>query len=142
MKSLIVLISLLVLAFVALPTPALTLEEAKAYIAAHPDQAAQDIVDWDTVQRSTLSFTFPDFAAIVQKDKSVDIVAASKLGISIGGGLLMYEVTWPSLHYPDLVKCTPGKWDWVRPAFWGCAAGIAIVGTAAILVSVFVHPMP
>jgi len=133
MKSLIVLLSILILCFVALPVSSLTLEEAKAYMEAHPDQAAQDIVDWDTVQRSTLSFTFPDFAAIVRKDKSVDIVAADKIGVSIGG-LLLYDVTWPPLHYPDLVKCTPGPWDWVKPAGIGFGVGAVATGLIVLIV--------
>jgi hypothetical protein len=142
MRCRIVLISIVLLLVSAFFVSGLTIEEAKTYIAAHPDQAAQDIVDWDTVQHSTLTFLWPNFAAVVKKDKSVDIIPDNPIGITIAGGLLAYDVKMPPLHYPDLAQCSPGKWDWVQPAFWGCVTGAAVVGVAAVLISVFVHPMP
>jgi hypothetical protein len=142
MKSRIALISIVLLLISAFFVSALTLEEAKAWIVNHPEQAAQDIVDWDTVQQAKPSFVFPDFAAIVMKDRSVDIVPADKLKITIAGSLLAYDVTFPPLHYPELYKCEPGKWAWVQPTFWGFATGATIVTVAWVLITVFAHPMP
>jgi len=138
MKSLIALISLVLLLVSASFASALTLEEAKTYIAAHPDQAAQDIVDWDTVQHSTPSFIWPNFAAIVMKDKSVNIIPDNPIEITIGGSLLMYEVTMPPLRYPDLAKCTPGQWDWVKPGLIGASIGIGVGALAVLLIEALV----
>jgi len=141
MRCRIALISFVLLLVSAFFVSALTLEEAKAYIAAHPDQAAQDIVDWDAVQHSTLSFAWPNFAAVIMKDKSVDIIPDNPIGITIAGGLLAYNVTMPPLHYPDLAKCTPGKWDWVKPGLIGASIGVGVGVIAVILIEALVpHP--
>jgi hypothetical protein len=137
MKFRIVLTSLVLLLVSASFASALTLEQAKAYIVAHPDQAAQDIVNWDTVQHANPFFLFPEFAAVVLQDGGVNIIPTDKLKITIAEPLLMYDITIPPLHYPGLFKCQPGPFDWIAPAVIGTGVGIGLGALAVILIYSF-----
>jgi hypothetical protein len=129
MKSLTVALCFLLLAVLAAGAEyrPLTLEEARQYMALHPDQAAADIVKLDTVEHATgsaVTVTVPPLVlAVAGRDAALSW--AGPLDISIAGGALHYQGTPAPVLFKDVVPVT--AW-WEKP-FWtatGALAGVIL----------------
>jgi hypothetical protein len=98
----------------------LTLEEARAYVAAHPEDAALDVVALDTIELAVPTVRLPLTVLTVTDDVAV-VTYAGPIVVDVAGGRLLYEVRLPEVR----VRIAP------RGFPWGTVVVAVVVAAAA-----------
>jgi len=108
---------------------ALSVDEARLYMAAHPEEAAQDIATWDAVEHATPVVVLPAAAVLIS---GLDVHVAWQGPADVRIATLHYAVTCRRSSPWDRARAS--AW-WTGPAW---AVGGAVVGglTVALLVLV------
>jgi len=105
----------------------LTIEEAQAYVARFPADAAADVVKLDALEHAMPVVTLPR-GILVETSRALGWTWAGPLELSIAGGVLAYSITLPtaSARAPK-----PPWWPYIVAGGAGLVAGLLAGAWAA-----------